>query len=419
MKLRFRSGSAALETPEGTPAPEADQPVTSVHETQALREPAPAGAFQRGRFHDEEASYEEEPYVPRRGEQMKFNWRTSVPKSVGGRIVALSGGLLILGAFTVALAAVRHSLLHDERFTIATSSDIEISGNEHLTRGQLLSVFGADLERNIFKVPLAERRADLERLPWVQHATVMRLLPNHLRIAITERTPVAFVRQGTQLGLVDATGVLLDMPSESAGDPHYSFPVLTGLNPEDQPATRAARMAVYAKFMKELGGNDDAAKSRTDSLSEVDVSNPEDVKALVASGGSDILVHFGDEQFLERYNEFQQHLPEWRSQYPKLASADMRYERQVVLEMAKGADVPSGAPAAAPEAKPAPVAAPAPGTSSVAKAAPRPVAHPVAHPAHEASRAVISHKLMAEKLARARAAAGKHVPPTHPSQVNQ
>jgi cell division protein FtsQ len=34
------------------------------------------------------------------------------------------------------------------------------------------------------------------------------------------------------------------------------------------------------------------------------------------------------------------HLPEWRQQYPKLASADMRYEDQIVLEMQKGANVP-------------------------------------------------------------------------------
>ena len=62
----------------------------------------------------------------------------------------------------------------------------------------------------------------------MDHATVMRLLPNKIRVQITERTPVAFVRQGTQIGLVDASGVLLDMPPEDAGDPHYSFPVLTG-----------------------------------------------------------------------------------------------------------------------------------------------------------------------------------------------
>jgi cell division protein FtsQ len=211
-------------------------------------------------------------------------------------------------------------------------------------------VFGADLERNLFRVSLAERRADLERLPWVQHATVMRLLPNQIRVKITERVPVAFVRQGTQIGLVDGSGVLLDMPPEAAGDPKYSFPVLTGLLASDPLSTRAARMEIYKRFMAEL---DSSNEHLTRNLSEVDVSNPEDVKAVVTTGGSDILVHFGDEEFLNRYREFQEHVAEWKTQYPKLASADMRYEGQIVLEMQQGAGVPlagDAAVAAAPAA---------------------------------------------------------------------
>jgi cell division protein FtsQ len=278
------------------------------------------------------------------------------------------------------LAGLRSALLHDSRFVMTTSSDVQIVGNHNVTRADVLSVFGADLERNIFRVPLNERRADLERLPWVAHATVMRLLPNRLRIAVTERTPVAFVRHGSQIGLVDASGVLLDMPPDAAGDPHYSFPVLTGLSGSDPLSTRAARMAIYQRFMQEL---DSAGKKNSSTISEADVSNPEDVKAVVSSGGSDILVHFGDEDFLHRYQEFEQHLPEWKQQYPKLAAADMRYERQVVLEMQAGTGVPvKSDPATATDGVAAPAAPPAePSTVHRAptKAAPKPPVRPVFH----------------------------------------
>jgi cell division protein FtsQ len=252
------------------------------------------------------------------------------------------GFLAVAGVIFAGLAGLRSALLHDSRFVVTTSEDVQMVGNHNVTRAAVLTVFGGDLERNIFRVPLDERRADLERLPWVAHATVMRLLPDRIRVAVTERTPVAFVRQGRQIGLVDANGVLLDMPQDAAGDPHYSFPVLTGLSGSDPLSVRAARMVIYERFMQELGPTNAAT------ISEVDVSNPEDVKAVVSGGGSDILVHFGDEQFLERYQQFEAHLPEWRQQYPKLAAADMRYERQVVLEMQPGTGVPvngdSGAP---------------------------------------------------------------------------
>jgi len=320
-----------------------DAPEESFAQEWATPEPAPAGMLQRGRRDDAEeysatGHIAEEVYKPRR-EQGRRALRLSVPKSIAGRIVAGTVGLLVVGAVLGSVLAVRGMLMHDPRFLIATSSEIQIAGNQHLTREQVLSVFGADLERNIFKVPLAERRADLERLPWVQHATVMRLLPNTVRVAVTERVPVAFVRQGTQIGLVDADGVLLDMPQDVAGDPRYSFPVLTGLAESDPLSVRAARMEIYRKFIADLDGG---GTKNSQAISEVDVSNPEDVKALIASGSADILVHFGDENFLARYKMFEQNLTQWKAQYPKLASVDTRYENQVVLEMAKGTPVPVG-----------------------------------------------------------------------------
>jgi cell division protein FtsQ len=283
-----------------------------------------------------------------------------VPKSLWGRIAMGCGLLLLIGAGVAALLAVRSYLLHDEHFTVASSQSIQIAGNSRLTSPQLLSVFGEDVERNIFNIPLAQRRAELESLPWVEHATVMRLLPNRVRVAIVERTPVAFVRQGSEIGLVDANGVLLNLPGAGLEDasgqpdartvPHYSFPVLTGISGEDPLSTRAARMKIYMGFVAALDASGENISHR---LSEVDVSNPEDVKAILpdpasssadtesganaASGGADVLVHFGDGRFLERYREYEQHLAAWRAQYPRLASVDLRYERQVVLEMQPGA----------------------------------------------------------------------------------
>jgi cell division protein FtsQ len=275
------------------------------------------------------------------GLRLRFS-RSVIPRTTKGRI----GGAVALVVSLSLLAGAgyegQHYLLHDDRFVVAGSQAIEIQGNRHLTRPQLLSVFGEDVDRNIFTVSLARRRVELERLPWVEHATVMRLLPDHLRISIVERTPVAFVRQGSKIGLVDSTGVLLDMDDDaetaSKGAPtHYSFPVVTGVSEDDPASVRYARMRIYLKFASDLDSSKENISSR---LSEVDLSNPEDVKALIPDYGSEILVHFGDSDYLERYRKFESQLPQWHTQYPKLASADMRYDRQVVLEMQPGTSVP-------------------------------------------------------------------------------
>jgi cell division protein FtsQ len=264
-----------------------------------------------------------------------------------------------------AVLLARNVLLHDERFFIPSSSSIELQGNTHVTRAQLMGVFGEDVERNVFSVDLAQRRAELERLPWVAHATVMRLLPNRMRVSIVERTPVAFVRQGSHIGLVDAGGVLLDMPPGAKVDPSYSFPVVSGIVASDPVSTRAARMKIFERFTADLDGS---GQKISEELSEVDLSNPEDVKALIPDHSNEILVHFGDTDFLDRYHRFEQHLPEWRTTYPKLSSVDMRYERQVVLEMQSGSAVPvagEGGTATASTAEP--VAAE---TTTAAKTAP-------------------------------------------------
>lgn len=303
----------------------------------------------------------------RRRPGVRVNFSGSVlPKSIFGRIAAAGGLIVLLGGSVAGVMAIHSFLLHDPHFLVPDSSAVEIAGNSHISRAQLLSIFGGDVDRNLFRIPLDDRRAELESLPWVEHATVMRLLPDHIRVAIQERTPVAFVRQAGQIGLVDANGVLLDFGTGDNGPDnaaHYSFPVVTGISASDPISTRAARMHLFLDFMAALDATGEHISSK---LSEVDLSDPEDIRAMVpdANGGNEVLVHFGAEKYLERYHLYQQHLAEWRQQYPHLSSADMRYEQQVVLEM-----------------QPSAPAAPAPAADAVKPPAPaKPALVAAAHP---------------------------------------
>jgi cell division protein FtsQ len=287
---------------------------------------------------------EDDRPVARRRAGVRVRFR-GLPATKWGRIFAVCGLVAVLGMGFAAYLMAKSYLLHDKRFVIPSSSAIELEGNVHVTRAQLLGIFGEDVDRNIFTVSLPERRAQLERLPWVANATLMRLLPNRMRVSIVERTPVAFVRQGSRIGLVDANGVLLDMPVDAKKSAeHYSFPVVTGIASNEPLSTRAARMRIYGRFTSELDGS---GEKISEELSEVDLSNPEDVKAMIPDHSMEILVHFGDEDFLNRYRKFKEHLPEWRTTYPKLSSVDMRYERQVVLEMQPGSTSSTGSPPSA------------------------------------------------------------------------
>ena len=269
-------------------------------------------------------------------------WR---PASTPGRIFLGGCALLALGALTAGAAAFRLSLERDARFRIAGTQDIQATGLTEVSRAQLLPVFGEDIGRNVFFVPLNERRRQLEQIPWIEHATVMRLLPDHIQVAVVERQPVAFTRNGNQIGLVDSQGVLLSMSPAAMARHHYSFPVLTGIDPGDPPAARRARMAVYLRLMSEL---DSSGQHYSQQISEIDLTDPEDARAILPERGGDVLAHFGEDRFLERYLRYKAHIAEWRQQYPQLTSVDLRYDQQVVLDMA------SGKQSAAPETTPLP-----------------------------------------------------------------
>ena len=286
---------------------------------------------------------------------LRLTFRGGVPETTTGRVLAGVVGLLLTGAAVLGLLEVRRVMGRDQRFMVPGASAIETVGLEHVGRDEVLRVLGDGVGRNIFRLSLPAQQAGLERMPWVESATVMRLLPDRLRAEVRERTPVAFAREKGKIGLVDSHGVLLDLRQPPAGG-SYSFPVVTGVGASETPAERAQRMKLFGEF---IGALDATGESISAKLSEIDLSNPEDVRALIPDSGSEVLVHFGDANYLERYRSYEAHLPEWKQQYPKLASVDMRYERQAVLEMAPGSAVPVNEAVNA--AKTIPVPAPKPG----------------------------------------------------------
>ncbi|HXE07016.1 MAG TPA: FtsQ-type POTRA domain-containing protein [Acidobacteriaceae bacterium] len=403
-------GSAVLDAPETARAPQ--------KRSAGLKRSAPVTEMplRRDASRDDYDRYDDAPDQSQRARGgVRISFREGlIPRTLWGRIAAGCALVVVSGAAIASALMIRSFLLHDARFVVPAPEAIELAGAGHFTHAQLLSIFGQDVGRNVFTIPLNERRIELERLPWVEHATVMRLLPDHLRVAIVERTPVAFVRQGTHIGLVDASGALFDMPSPemiaAAGGtaPHYSFPVLTGMSAADPLSTRAARMKIYMAFVAALDATGEKISSK---LSEVDLSDPEDLRAVIPdAGGSDVLVHFGEDHFLDRYHAYRQHLAEWRAQYPHLTSVDMRYDHQVVLGMKPEAAVASH-PAAATTVATAPVAntavpankpAAQPGSASLSNISPK-------APAHMVTAKTVPHPVRpARAKARPRKAASVH-----------
>jgi cell division protein FtsQ len=250
--------------------------------------------------------------------------RNPLPKKTATRLLWV--GLVIVAAMLAfaASAALYHYGEHSSRFRLDSSDNIEMSGMSNVTRAQIMEVMGGDIGRDIFFIPLDRRQKQLEQIPWVQSASVMRFAPNRIKIQIYERTPVAFVRLGSRVMLIDAGGVLMDLTNKKK----FSFPVIVGMSATEPLTTRTASMKIYNELVREL---DSGGAHYSQDLSEVDLSDPEDVKVLTNDPDGEVLVHLGSGNYLGRFKVYVANLRQWRQQFAKLDSVDLRYDRQIIV----------------------------------------------------------------------------------------
>ena len=278
---------------------------------------------------DDEPKYlrRQKPVEIKRRKFGRSAWRTYLRVAMWA-VAGLAGaaGAYFCGRFL--LTSPQMALLHPDQ--------ISIDANHFVPPQNIREVFVADRGRSILLIPIAERRRQLETIPWVEQATVRRALPNKIEVEITERAPIAFLRDGGELALVDAHGVILDRPIE--GDFH--FPVVTGVNSGTALEDREQRMQLYSRFLQEIGS---VRAGAAEQVSEVDLSDGRDLRATLTglqsdtvSGGTDagvapVLVHFGDDDFGGKYQTLVDEFGVWRAKAGRIESVDLRYSRQAVV----------------------------------------------------------------------------------------
>ena len=163
---------------------------------------ASAGAAAEQESYRPELVTDEEPRYLRRQKPVEIR-----RKKLGGKtwpfyrrvfVWTLVGGTLATGVVLAARFA-----LYSPQMLLIKPDQISITGNHVVSREEVLKLFVHDRNRSVLRIPLDTRRTQLQEIPWVDEASVQRILPNHLRVEITERTPIAFFRNGTDLTLIN------------------------------------------------------------------------------------------------------------------------------------------------------------------------------------------------------------------------
>lgn len=231
-------------------------------------------------------------------------------------------------AVTGSVFTVRY-LLYSPQMLLLKPDQIEVDGNHIVAREDIQKLFARDRNASVLKIPLDTRRREIEELPWVEEASVQRILPNRVRVLITERTPIAFFRNGTELTLIDAHGVLLDRPEGE----DFHFPIVTGLSENLPREERERRMQTYQELMKDV---DLVKPGSSDQVSELDLSNPRNLRVVMTGLGGNadahaITVHFGQSDFTGKYRMLVDNFTQWQASSGTIHSIDLQYSRQVVV----------------------------------------------------------------------------------------
>jgi cell division protein FtsQ len=179
--------------------------------------------------------------------------------------------ILIGGTVAVALGL---GITHSQLLAV---HHVEVSGVAHTSRAQVVAAAGlghGGLMVDVDPGHLAER---LGQLPWVARAAVSRRWPTTVKIAITERSPVALMAGPPgQLAVIDVTGRVLAVwptgtgptgtgptvtgPTVTGPVPGVGLPTLIGLDPAgpagstlpDGDPVRAA-LALLAAAPRDIG----------------------------------------------------------------------------------------------------------------------------------------------------------------------
>jgi len=115
---------------------------------------------------------------------------------------------IIVVAVVVALAAGVFGLLHSPVFS---ARHVTVKGAPVLPRSEVLSVAGLENSPPLIDLDAAVIAARVERLPWVAKAAVKISWPSSVSIRLTERTPVADVKDAGRYAVCDPTGRVIEL----------------------------------------------------------------------------------------------------------------------------------------------------------------------------------------------------------------
>ncbi len=213
-------------------------------------------------------------------------------------------------------------VLASDAFTVTR---ITVQGNQRMSRGEVLGLLDGLAGASILMTDLESWRQKLLDSPWVAGASIRRIFPGTLTIAIEERQPIGIGRIKGTLFLIDETGRVIDEFGPNYAD--LDLPIVDGLaaaEGEDE-SVDAARAALAGRLMSALSNRPTLAGQ----VSQIDVSDARN--AVVILKDDTALLRVGDARFAERLQSYLDLRPALRERMADIDYVDLRFDPRVYV----------------------------------------------------------------------------------------
>lgn len=203
---------------------------------------------------------------------------------LAGKIaLAVVAGVLLFAGYRAAASAAFFRARH-----------VDVSGSSRASSEDIKAVvLDGVAQTGVWRADLDRISRELRKLPWVREAVVSRVLPDGMRVRITERTPRAVVRTGAgKFVWVDEDAVTLGAASPA----DHIF--MRGWDEEATEGARAQNSERVVKFLEMT--RDWETKGIGRRVSEVNLYDPDDVRAQLTGDDAQIEIHLGREDFGNR-----------------------------------------------------------------------------------------------------------------------
>lgn len=249
-----------------------------------------------------------------------FNYFPSVLKVV----LAIVIGLVIFAGYRAVASA-----------TFFQVRSVEVQGTARVASDEIQALIRHQAEKTgVWNADLSALTASIERMPWVRTAVVSRVLPDGIRVRVSERVPRVVVRTAAgRFRWADEEAVLLGEMLPSDQIPAF---FLRGLAEEDSETARVENRERVEKFL-DLQKDWDAV-GLSERVSEVNVFDLRDVRAQLAGDNSQIEVRLGSQDQGKRLKEALNVLDEQR-QTPRgslISYIDMSQGKRAIVGLASG-----------------------------------------------------------------------------------